>query len=94
MEGKGLQLVTTKLTNSPSPIINTVCPGLIKTNIARSFAEKRFFYKLATHLFLWLKANPADVGAKSLVLVATTTPEQHGMFRRPYMTDKEYAKYV
>ena len=49
---------------------------------------------MAVHLFFWLKANPADVGAKSLVLAATTTPEQHGIFRRPYMTDEEYAKYV
>lgn len=37
-----------------------------------------------------LKSVSADVGSRSLVLASKTTPEQHGMFRRPYLTDKEY----
>jgi hypothetical protein len=37
---------------------------------------------------MWWKANSAEDGAKALV-VATTTND-HGKFRRPYLTDEEY----
>ena len=37
---------------------------------------------------MWWKAIPAEDGAKALV-VATMTND-HGKFRRPYLTDEEY----
>lgn len=70
----------------PSPIINSVCPGFVKTDIARGFS-----IQLLIQFFFWMKAVPVDVGANSLVLLGTTTPEQHGKFFRPYYTDEEYA---
>lgn len=41
-------------------------------------------------LFLYFKAAPAEVGGQTLVLATTTTEKEHGLFRRPYMTDEEY----
>ncbi|KAK0119363.1 hypothetical protein ONS95_010815 [Cadophora gregata] len=74
----------------PSPIINIVCPGMIRTNIARDFANKGFFNKLVAMLFMYIRCNPADVGARSLVLMGITKEEEHGTFRNPMLTREEY----
>ncbi|KUJ06422.1 NAD(P)-binding protein [Mollisia scopiformis] len=77
-----------------SPIVNTVCPGIVQTGIARSFGGGVWGMQCVAkaYMALALKAVPADVGARSLVVAAKTTPEQHGTFRRPYLTDDEYEK--
>ena len=63
--------------------MNSVCPGFVKTDIGRGFS-----LQLILQFFYWMKENPTDVGANTLVLLAATTPEQHGQFRRPYFTDR------
>ena len=75
---------------SPSPIVNSVCPGLVKTDISRGFKNKGLIFKWIEGIFMWWKANPAAEGAKALV-VATTT-DDHGKFQRPYLTDEEYTE--
>ena len=70
-----------------SPIVNSVCPGFVKTDIARTFSMQ-----FILQIFYWMKATPTDFGANTLVLLGTTTPEQHGEFHRPYFTDEQYAK--
>lgn len=73
--------------NRPSPIVSSVCPGFVKTDIGRGYS-----FQLFLQFFFWMKAMPTDVGAKALVMLGTTTPEQHGQFRRPYLTDEQYEK--
>lgn len=63
---------------------------MIRTNIARGFANKGIFFKLIEALFMYIRCNPADVGARSLVLMGTTTKEEHGTFRNPMLSRKEY----
>jgi hypothetical protein len=76
----------------PSPIVNSVCPGMIKTNITRDFTKDSLFFTMVEKVFMWIKAAPVERGGKSLVLATTTNEAQHGMFLRPYMTDEEYDK--
>jgi hypothetical protein len=76
--------------DSSSPIVNSVCPGLIKTDISRGFKNKGLIFKWIEGLFMWWKAMPPSEGAKALV-VATTT-DDHGTFRRPYLTNEQYAE--
>jgi hypothetical protein len=38
----------------------------------------------------WQGALPAEAGSKSLVV--TTLSDEHGKFRRPWLTDDEYAE--
>tara|TARA_R110002060_G_scaffold22499_3_gene30488 strand:- start:328 stop:915 length:588 start_codon:yes stop_codon:yes gene_type:complete len=82
--------ISTADISSPSPIVNIVCPGMIRTNIARGFANKGTFFKLIEALFMYIRCNPADVGARSLVLMGTTTKEEHGTFRNPMLSREEY----
>jgi hypothetical protein len=86
MEGEALGLfsrIADDLAN-----VNSVCPGFLKTDIARTFSMQ-----FVLHFFYWMKAIPTYVSANTLVLLGTTTPEQHGEFHRPYFTDEQYAKW-
>ncbi len=74
---------------SPSPIVNTVCPGPVQTDLARQFASKGIFHRAA--IAAWnLKCLTPEVGARALVLASATSPAEHGKFIRSYMTDAEY----
>ncbi len=72
----------------PDPIVNSVCPGYIRTNIAHAFGEKNPFMTPIIALFFFLKCNPADVGARSLVKLGNTAIEEHGKFKTPDEMDK------
>lgn len=75
--------------DSPSPVVNSVCPGIVKTGIIRAFEAKGLFYKLVANFIMWWQgALPAEEGAKSLVV--TSLSDKHGKFRRPWGTDEEY----
>jgi len=77
---------------TPDPIVNCVCPGTIKTNIAHGFVDtKGALMAPIIWIWMWLKASPAVEGTKSLVNIGAMGPESHGLFKRPYMTDEEYA---
>ena len=41
-----------------------------------------------------LRTLAPDVGTRALVLIATTSPAEHGKFVRHYMTDAEFEGYV
>ncbi|KAF8850073.1 NAD(P)-binding protein [Acephala macrosclerotiorum] len=77
-----------------SPVVNSVCPGIVHTGIARSFGGGGLVqsYIAWAYMSVALKAVPADVGSRSLVVAGKMGPEEHGKFHRPYLTDEEYAK--
>jgi hypothetical protein len=79
---------------SPSPIVNIVCPGRVSSNLARDVAAKSIIHRGLVAGFKYFATLPTDVGARQLVLAATTSPAEHGKFIRPYYTDAEYDEYV
>lgn len=74
------------------PVVNAVCPGVIRTNIGHGFADIRGWWARPL-VWLWqlVKAAPTVEGTKCLVNLATTKEEEHGQFKRPWLTDEEYA---
>ncbi|KAH6696665.1 hypothetical protein BKA61DRAFT_741589 [Leptodontidium sp. MPI-SDFR-AT-0119] len=76
---------------SPSLIVNIIYAGMTRTNIAWDFASKGFFFKIVEAVVMSVLSNPADVGAGSLFLIATTMLDQHGTFRNPMLTKDGYA---
>lgn len=71
-----------------------MCPGIIKTNLAHGFADKGIIQQAGISVFHWLKAVPADVGARTLVLSATSKAEDNGKFIISHKTDAQYAESV
>jgi hypothetical protein len=69
-----------------------LCPGIIKTNLARDFSEKGIVQKTIVQLFQALKGAPPNVGARTLVLATTLQEKDNGKFFAPYKTDAEYTK--
>jgi NAD(P)-dependent dehydrogenase (short-subunit alcohol dehydrogenase family) len=79
------------LSYSPSPIVNTMCPGICASDLARKFSEKGFFAWLAVGVFKLL-AKSTETGARTFVLAALTGPEEHGKCISHYGTDEQYAQ--
>lgn len=87
-----IQEVTALATNKngkPDPIVNSVCPGRIRSNIGHAFAERNPLLVPVLKLWLWIGSNPTDVGARSLVKLGATKPEEHGKFKTPTMPVEE-----
>ncbi|KFY67149.1 hypothetical protein V496_01723 [Pseudogymnoascus sp. VKM F-4515 (FW-2607)] len=60
-----------------SPIINTVRPGPVKTNLSRHFASRSIFHQALVALITVRSLSPEE-GARALVLATTTTPAENG----------------
>ena len=77
---------------SPSPIVNVVCPGPVKSDLARQLTEKGILQGIMVRIWFTVKCLSTDVGARALVMAAKTITEENGKFVRFYMTDAEYEK--
>jgi hypothetical protein len=76
-----------------SPIVNTVCPGPVKTNLSRHFASRSIFHQGLVALITVRSLSPEE-GARALVLATTTTPPENGKFVTAFISDADYAKYA
>jgi hypothetical protein len=61
----------------------------VSTDLGRNFSSRSILHKALYSLYK-LRTLATDVGARALVLVATTSPAEHGKFVRHYMTDAEF----
>jgi len=77
---------------SPSVIVNTICPGVCKSDLGRGFAKQGLMYQVAISIFSNLIAKTPEAGARTYVLAAMTTPEENGKYIRHYSTPEEYAE--
>lgn len=79
--------------DSPRPIVNSVCPGLVRTDVSRELTAKSIVHRSVTNLLLWFKGLAPEEGAKSLVLLGKMLEKDHGKFTCTYLSDEEYPKY-
>ncbi|KAK6825716.1 short chain dehydrogenase/ reductase [Apiospora arundinis] len=76
---------------SPQIIMNTVCPGVVKTSLARDYqARGGFGMRLVVGAFQGLFGKSASDGARSYLAAVTTKESQHGDFIQFYKREKEY----
>ncbi|KAL1603463.1 hypothetical protein SLS60_005050 [Paraconiothyrium brasiliense] len=64
----------------PLVIVNSVCPGMVKTDIGRNISSRSWFHALCVWLTLVTTAKSADSGARILVQAAQKPVENHGEF--------------
>lgn len=79
---------------NPSPIVNTMCPGVCKSDLGRQYAAKGAAVRALIWFFFATFAKSTENGARTLVLAAMTGPDEHGKFIRHYGTEEQYAMYV
>lgn len=61
----------------PQVIINTMCPGLVNTDLSRSFAEKSAAFVVFKTVFYGLFGKSAANGARTYVAAGLTKEEEH-----------------
>ncbi|KAH8811768.1 hypothetical protein F5884DRAFT_289417 [Xylogone sp. PMI_703] len=77
----------------PQVIVNPVCPGLVKSDLARGH-KTSFLMSLAVDAFLNIVPKTTEGGARSIVLAAVTAPSETGKNIRHYGTEEEYNQLV
>ncbi|CAH0045964.1 unnamed protein product [Clonostachys solani] len=76
----------------PQVIISPVCPGLVRTDIARKTAGVNWFFKHATHLYFFIGGKIPSYGARYFVKAATRPKEDHGKFAIAWYSYENYLK--
>ncbi|KAF2965442.1 hypothetical protein GQX73_g8142 [Xylaria multiplex] len=76
----------------PEVIINTSCPGVVKTNIARNYTEGSILFTIAVAIFHGLQGKTAENGARTLIAAGRTKEDENGKFIRFYGSEEEYQK--
>ncbi|KAK8134679.1 NAD(P)-binding protein [Apiospora sp. TS-2023a] len=76
---------------SPQVIMNTVCPGIVRTSLARDYqARGGLGIRLAVGAFQGLFGKSAADGARSYLAAVATKEEQHGDFIQFYKSESQY----
>jgi NAD(P)-dependent dehydrogenase (short-subunit alcohol dehydrogenase family) len=75
----------------PEVIMNTVCPGAVKTDLSRGFRENGVALKVAVKVYHTMFAKSSENGARAYVAAVTTREEEHGKMVQFYMSDAQLA---
>lgn len=63
--------------NRPQVIVNSVCPGMVRTDIGRAVADQTWIMKLLVSLYMSLGGKAPDYGARHYILAALRPKEEH-----------------
>ncbi|CAJ2505601.1 Uu.00g129950.m01.CDS01 [Anthostomella pinea] len=75
---------------TPQVIVNSVCPGIVYTDIASPKAHEPLLRQLVVRLFMTLIGKKPEYGARFYVKAALKTPEEHGTFVESLDTEEGY----
>jgi len=86
--------LTTKADGTPTIIVNSMCPGLVHTSLARNYKDKGLMYQILVPVYFGVFAKNSEHGARTFILSSLEGPEKHGEFIKYYGTPEEYAEKV
>ncbi|KAI1165480.1 hypothetical protein F5B18DRAFT_171152 [Nemania serpens] len=78
--------------NRPEVIINTTCPGVVRTQLARDFQESSRALAIGVAIFYAIQAKTPEKGARTLLAAGLTKENENGKFIRFYGSESEYEK--
>jgi hypothetical protein len=67
----------------PQVIINTMCPGIVKTDLSRHFTEKWAIFIVITTIYTGLFGKTPENGARTYMAAVTTGESEHVSFQSP-----------
>jgi NAD(P)-dependent dehydrogenase (short-subunit alcohol dehydrogenase family) len=59
-------------------IVNSTCPGLCKTDLARQYTQKSLFYRIVVWFVFLLIGRSAEAGSRQYVSAITRSQESQG----------------
>ncbi|KAH6843287.1 hypothetical protein B0I37DRAFT_314540 [Chaetomium sp. MPI-CAGE-AT-0009] len=71
----------------PLVIVNSVCPGMVKTEIGQHIASRSWFHALCTYVVLFITAKTADSGSRICVMAALKPKENHVRWPMPQLVN-------
>ncbi|KAI1093428.1 NAD(P)-binding protein [Rostrohypoxylon terebratum] len=74
----------------PEVIINTMCPGVVATDLSRHLRKLGVFVVFVASIFLGIFAKSPSNGARTYMATCLTKESEHGKFVRFYSSDIEY----
>lgn len=63
--------------NRPEVIITSLCPGPVKTELARTTRQNSIFSNMVTPAFMAVVGKSPDYGARIYLTAALARPEEH-----------------
>jgi NAD(P)-dependent dehydrogenase (short-subunit alcohol dehydrogenase family) len=76
----------------PQVVVNSVCPGLVHTDIGRAIANQSRLMKIVVPVYLSILGKSPDYGARFYVTAALRSKEEHGKFLMAWLIDEQYRK--
>ncbi|KAI8965029.1 NAD(P)-binding protein [Daldinia sp. FL1419] len=76
----------------PEVIVNTMCPGIVKTDFPRHYIDKGIGYRVSVAIFFGGFGKSPENGARTYVATGLTKESEHGKFIRFYGSEAEYRK--
>ncbi|KAI1110621.1 hypothetical protein F5Y14DRAFT_345533 [Nemania sp. NC0429] len=76
----------------PDVIVNSICPGLVNTNIGHSISQTSLAMKVGVPVYLKILGKSPDSGARFCVAAALKPSESHGEFSNGWLTPDQYRK--
>ncbi|KAF3764374.1 putative short chain dehydrogenase/ reductase [Cryphonectria parasitica EP155] len=73
-------------------IVNSVCPGLVSTDLPRSLVQRSWRVRALVFIYLGCLGKSADYGARLYVRAALTPREDHGKYIQSLFSDEEYRR--
>lgn len=58
-------------------IVNSVCPGMVKTDIGRTVADQAWYMKALVWVYMTVTGKPPEYGARHYVKAAVRPKEEH-----------------
>ncbi|KAI1781022.1 NAD(P)-binding protein [Hypoxylon cercidicola] len=76
----------------PEVIVNSMCPGIVKSDLSRHYADKGAGFAVGIAVFTGLFAKSTSNGARTYLAACLTKESEHGKFIRFYGSEAEYQK--
>ncbi|KAI1330008.1 NAD(P)-binding protein [Xylariaceae sp. FL0255] len=73
-------------------IVNTMCPGQVKTDLARHYAEASRAIAMILPVFMGIKGKTPENGARTLIVTGLTEEKENGKFIKFYGSEENYQK--
>ncbi|KAH8728018.1 putative short chain dehydrogenase/ reductase [Phaeosphaeriaceae sp. PMI808] len=71
-------------------IVNSVCPGLVCSELGRSISSTSIFMRLSVPIYLGVLGKSADYGARFYITAARTMEYEHGKYIQSLFSQGEY----
>ncbi|KAH6645802.1 hypothetical protein BKA67DRAFT_86297 [Truncatella angustata] len=73
----------------PEVILNILCPGAVKTDLARNFRDKSVAFVILVEVFQTLFGKSPEDGARTYMASVTTSESEHGKFVQFYKSESQ-----